>query len=227
MEALSRCEQCNQRPPMPGRKWCRPCILKWQRAPDTDVHRYAGTIDDQCCRWQDEIPPRYQNATLADLPAGLVERFHALPDDRGMFLWGLPGRGKTHAMCAFAKHLWDDGWESRRISYEQLCLDIRATFGKGDGTSELTVLQPLWCVPKLFIEDVGVTVSVGQRESDFSLRTLVTLLDQRLEWCRATFVTSNKSLEEVAASFDARVASRLCQACEIIEVVGKDRRRCS
>jgi DNA replication protein DnaC len=181
-------------------------------------------VADSCPAWEDEIPPRYRGAVLTDLPASIGECFLALPDDRGLLLWGPPGRGKTHAMCAFAKHLWTEGWEFWRITYEQLCLDIRATFGKGAEPSELEVVKPLWHVPKLFIEDVGVTVSLGQQESDFSLRTFVTLLDQRLEWCRATFVTSNKSIEELAKSFDERVASRLCQACEIIQITGEDKR---
>lgn len=89
----------------------------------------------------------------------------------------------------------------------------------------MTVLEPLWDVPKLFIEDVGTTVSIGEQESDFSLRTFVTLLDTRIEWCQATFVTSNKSIEELGRSFDERVASRLMQACEIIEVTGQDKRK--
>lgn len=212
---------------MAERRWCRPCALRWQRTPDHQASPlgYRGCIEDSCPSWENEIPLRYRNATLADLPESLKEQFLALSDDRGMLLWGPPGRGKTHAMCAFAKHLWAEGWSFRRITYEQLCLDIRATFGKGDGESELAIVEPLWEIPKLFIEDVGVTVSLGQQESDFSLRTLVTLLDQRLEWCRATFVTSNKSVEELARSFDERVASRLCQACEIIQITGEDKRR--
>ncbi len=220
--ALSRCERCGQRPPMPGRRWCRPCALKWQR--EHAGQSFAGAVEDFCPRWQDEIPPRYHGATLDDLPEGITEAFHALPDDRGLFLWGQPGRGKTHAMCALAKQFWHGGWDFRRITYERLSLDIRATFGSGNGESEQVVLEPLWTVPKLFIEDVGVTVSLGQQESDFSLRTLVTLLDIRLEWCRATFATSNKPIEAIAESFDGRVASRLCEACEIIEITGHDRR---
>jgi DNA replication protein DnaC len=168
---------------------------------------------------------RYHEARLDDLPESLRTSFLALPDDRGMFLWGPPGRGKTHAMCAFAKHLWTQGWEFCRITYEELCLEVRATFNAGDGRSELAVLEPLWDMPVLFVEDVGVTVSLGHQESDFSLRTFETLLDKRLEWCLATFITSNKSVEELSESFDARVASRLHAACEIIQVLGADKRQ--
>jgi DNA polymerase III delta prime subunit len=223
--ASSRCERCGEQPPISGGTWCRQCALQWQRDPGEEPKGYTGWVEDRCPHWEKDIPVRYHGATLADLPESLGEAFLALSSDRGLFLWGPPGCGKTHAMCAFAKHLWTQGWEFRRITYEQLCLEVRATFNAGDGRSELAVLKPLWEAPVLFVEDVGVTVSLGQQESDFSLRTFETLLDKRLEWCRATFVTSNKSVEEIGASFDARVASRLHEACEVIQVLGTDKRQ--
>lgn len=214
---------------MAGRLWCRPCALAWQRNPSSreplseTEDTGKGYISDCCPDWRDEIPPRYHRASLEDLADPLVETFHALPDDKGLYLWGRPGVGKTHAQAAFAKSLWSQGWEFRRFSYEDILLSIRDGFNSG--VSELKALQSLCHVPKLFVEDVGVTVSLGQQETDFSLRTFVTLLDTRLEYCLATFITSNKSLEELAKSFDERVASRLCGACEIVQVTGEDKRR--
>lgn len=127
-------------------------------------------------------------------------------------------------MCAFASDLWDNGWQVVRVAYDMLMLQIRDTYKPGAKQTELGVIQPLIDAEKLIIEDVGVTVSVGAQESDFSLRTFLVLLDQRLEHCRATYITSNKSVEEIGKSFDARVASRLRQACEIVQLTGKDRR---
>lgn len=99
---------------------------------------------------------------------------------------------------------------------------MRETYrGKG---SELAVLKPLLQTKKLFIEDIGTTVTVGKVESDFSLRIFLSILDSRLEHCRATFISTNKTLEELRNSFDERVASRIVQACEIIRLSGEDRR---
>ena len=81
------------------------------------------------------------------------------------------------------------------------------------------------CGDKLFIEDVGTTVSLDKQESDFSLRTFLVLLDQRLEACQPTFVTTNKALEQLGRCFDDRIASRLIQACRIVKLTGADRRR--
>lgn len=116
------------------------------------------------------------------------------------------------------------GKSVERISYEVLCLRLRDTYKTGSTKTELDVIKPLIEAEKVFVEDVGTTVSGGKQETDFSLRTFLVLLDQRLEQCRATFITTNKSVEELSKSFDPRVASRLQQACEIIQLLGKDRR---
>lgn len=218
-----KCERCQQRRAMLGRKWCRRCALKWQRNPENAAEKVRGTLPDYVL--EDVIPTRFMDAALSDLPDALVEKFLSLAEDRGLLLWGEPGRGKSHSLAAFARHYYSEGWDIARISYEMLCLQIRDTYKPGTAQTELDVIKPLVEADKLFLEDVGVTVSIGQQESDFSLRTFLVLLDQRLEQCRATFVTTNKSIEELSRSFDQRIASRLQQACEIVQLTGDDRRR--
>jgi DNA replication protein DnaC len=181
-------------------------------------------IFDPCPSLESIIPPHYHNAQLCDLPESLVETFLALPDGKGLYLWGEPGRGKTHACCVFLKHLWGEGWDVARVSYEMLALQIRDTYRAGSAASELDIIRPLLTAGKLVVEDAGTTVSAGQQESEFSLRTFLVLLDQRLEQCLATFVTTNKPIEELGRSFDARIASRIRQACEIVQIRGGDKR---
>ena len=219
---MSRCEACGQRRPYEGRKWCKACILKWQRI--HEGQKYIGMIADPCPSLDGLIPPHYAKAELSDLPKNLVDTFLTLPDDKGLYLWGEPGRGKTYACCVFLKYFWDQGWDVARVSYEMLALRIRDTFKRGSTESELDIIKPLLSVSKLVIEDIGTAISVDQQESEFSLRTFLVVLDQRLEQCLATFVTTNKSVEELGRSFDQRVASRLQEACIILHATGKDRR---
>jgi DNA replication protein DnaC len=181
-------------------------------------------IPDPCPHLDDTIPIHYATAELSDLPTALVETFLALPDDKGLYLWGEPGRGKTHACCAFLKHLWQQGWDVARVSYEMLALQIRDTFKPGATSSEMDVIEPFLSISKVIVEDVGTCVSAGQQESEFSLRTFLVLLDQRIEQNFATFITTNKSVEELGRSFDQRVASRLRQACQVVQVTGRDKR---
>lgn len=158
--------------------------------------------------WLAVVPERYIEAKIEDLPQALQKAFNK-ENDKGILLWGAPGVGKTYAMCALCKKFIAEGFDVKRIHYELLCLQLRDTFKPASHTSELSVIKPLLEADKLFIEDVGTSKSIGQQESDFSLRTFLVLVDMRLEFCRPTFITSNKNVENLGKSFDERIADRL------------------
>ena len=106
-----------------------------------------------------------------------------------------------------------------------LCLEIRDTFKPKATDTEYAVIKKYLKPEVLFIEDVGTTKTIGEHETDFSRRTFLVLLDQRLEQCQPTYITSNKNVEDLGKSFDSRIASRIQQACEVCFLAGKDRRR--
>ncbi len=178
---------------------------------------------DGCPDWRGIIPERFGAADMADLPEGLSKRIEALPDDRGLFLWGPQGAGKTWTTAAAVKHLWSGGYDVAWQPFEELLLRLRDTY-RSDAGSEWGIIEPLCKVDVLALDDVGVTVSADRQESDFSLRTFLVLLDHRLAHCRRTIITSNKTIEDIGRSFDARIASRLCEACEVVKINGPDRR---
>lgn len=168
------------------------------------------------------VPERFLRAKMADLTESLRKVFNQ-EIDTGVMLWGAPGIGKTYAMAALAKNYIKEGFLVRRTNYELLCLQIRDTFNKNAQKTEWQVIEPLLNCDKLFIEDVGTSKSIESKESDFSLRTLLVLLDMRLEHCRPTFVTTNKSVENLAKSFDGRVGDRL-RMFKIFQMKGQSKR---
>jgi DNA replication protein DnaC len=160
---------------------------------------------------------------LRKLPKALREEFLKLKDWQGIFLFGSVGCGKTFAMSAFGRYFALKGKKVIFTTYSDLCLEIRKIYTCSD--SELNVIQKYRDADKLFIDDLGTAVSVGNQESDFAVRVLYDVVDWRIKNLKATFFTSNKSPEEIASSFDERIASRLHQACKIIPVAGKDKRK--
>jgi DNA replication protein DnaC len=179
---------------------------------------------EKLARLQAVVPQRFMPAELSHLPEKLVEIIKALPKEKGLYLWGAQGRGKTYAMAAIAKMYIIQGFTVERVGYEMLCLLLRDTFRKNSERTEYAVIKPLLEADKLFIEDVGTTKSENSIESDFSLRTLLVLIDYRLEHCKATFITTNRSIEELAKTFDERITSRIQQGCEIMKYTGEDKR---
>jgi len=180
-----------------------------------------GTEDQQA--WIEEVVrPRYKDARSEHISAALWKKLISASAD-GAYLWGQTGVGKTYALAALARHFILDGYDVKRISFEKLCLLIRDTFRSDSQRSTWSVIAPYIECDRLILEDVSVAVAVGKQESDFSLRTLLVLLDERSEEFKATFITGNKPPTELSNAFDERITSRLKQGV-IIRVTGKDRR---
>lgn len=214
------CENCHKRKKQLEyrtlQKWCKVCETKSLRNRWTEdkLESYIVRITD----------PLFRNARLEDLSEALQKEVAQLPDDKGLLLWGKQGVGKSYAMAAIMRKFILEGFDVQQISYEMLCLQIRDTYKSGSTKTELDVIKPLIKADKLFIEDVGATVFREEQEREFSRRTFLVVLDRRLRECKPIFITTNKSVEELGKSFDARIASRLQEICTIIQLSGKDRR---
>jgi len=211
------CAQCGKVRPLGLFDKCGQCYrrMMFEAMPQDEKEHTIAAV----------VPPRYLEAQIEHLSAKLQEIIKTLPEDKGLLLWGAPGVGKTYAMAALARHYISEGFAAARTGYELLCLQLRDTFKSKARETELSVIKPLLSADKLFIEDIGTTKSEGNIESDFSVRTLLVLLDWRLENCLATYLTTNRPVEELAKTFDERVASRLLQACEVVKLTGQDKRR--
>ena len=168
------------------------------------------------------VPKRYIEAEVSDLPEPLQKTFNR-DIDNGVMLWGTPGTGKTYAMAALAKKFIVSGFNVHRIHYEMFCLQLRDTFNSNAKCTEWQIIEPLLNTDKLFIEDVGAARRLGNQESDHSVRTLLVLLDMRMERCLPTFITSNKSIENIGESFDGRIADRL-SLFDVFAMKGKSKR---
>lgn len=195
------------------------CLLCWRKAewkalPPTERERRTVAV----------VHERYKAAELSHLPKTLAAQLMGAHPTDSIFLWGNEGRGKTYAAAALAREWLAQGYYVERETWDRLCLRLRDTMNPKATQTEWAVIEPLLAADKLILEDIGTTVSVGKIESDFSLRTLLVILDSRSEDCLQTLLTSNKPVEEIAKSFDPRIASRIHQGT-IIHKTGDDRRR--
>ena len=72
----------------------------------------------------------------------------------------------------------------------------------------------------LVLDDLG-----AEKPSDWVRERLYTIINRRYEHCRPTIVTSNLTIDQLAKQVGSRVASRLCELCEVVELQGTDRRK--
>lgn len=169
------------------------------------------------------IPPVFFKARLKDFSGAFKEKLLSRKKHQGLYLWGTTGTGKSHAMAALARFYITKGYSFARTTFEKMCLELRDTYKKDNSSSELDVFDCYTRPDFLIIEDLGTTRRIDGQESEFNLRTLYLILDERLEQNKPTFITSNKSIESITESFDERIGSRL-KTFLTIELSGRDKR---
>jgi len=169
------------------------------------------------------VPPLYRGAHIYKLPEIIRNKFFALNPSEGLFLGGSVGVGKSFSLYAFVRYYICKGNDVFFYRYEDFLTDLRATFSRDSEIDERELLNRLKTVRRLFIDDVGTTTGLNA-ESDFSLRTLFNVLDYRINYCLPTFLSTNKTVEELAKSFDKRIYSRIAGSCVVLNLSGKDKR---
>lgn len=166
-----------------------------------------------------EIEPKYWRADLRDLPDEIREKLQTLEFGRDVFMYGETGRGKTYAMAALIRYYIYEGYKCWRINFDDFCVEVRSTMSPASKITEWEMIKPLKEVDKLFIDDLGLK----PEETQFTYGTLYSILNKRQERMLPTFISSNKTIEQLGRTFDVRIASRLKTAL-VIKLTGKDRR---
>jgi hypothetical protein len=170
-------------------------------------------------------PKKYMNARLSDAPKEI-----GLKTDQSYFLFSdETGTGKTHLAWAILNEIrladYVNG-RNRNIAFTtigNLLSELRDSI-KGRGKSELEIVNEFQEMDVLALDDLGGIRS--NEASDYSVSSLFEILDYRWNWELQTIFTSNKSLEQLAETFDRRISSRIAGMCKpnIIQLNGKDKR---
>ena len=131
-------------------------------------------------------------------------------EDKGLFIYGNTGTGKSYTLHAIAK---DKGFVHNFI---ELLLEFRNSLNKGYYKDNVEAL----CEKKfLFIDDIG-----SETTSDYVLEFLYLVINKRYESMKRIALTTNLSLEEFEQRYGARILSRIAEMCIVHEIKGEDKR---
>lgn len=154
----------------------------------------------------------------ADSPEGR-ECFERFRQGKGTYLFGPPGRGKTHAAACCVRLAVEQGRKARLVTAKALLDAVKAEYDGG----ERGALKRAERYELLALDDLGM-----ERPTEWAMETLTGLIDARVAEGLPTVVTSNYSLGQLRDRWGgvqgARIVSRIGGACERVEMSGRDRR---
>lgn len=174
------------------------------------------------------VPPRLHDDSWK-LPAWAENR----SPGKGLFLHGKSGVGKSATCCMLLVERtkqWFESWDGSRdqpepmayrfISYPMFVMRLQDSYARSDADQTAYRLIRAACeAPLLVIDDLG-----AEKLTDFVRQATYALVNEREQWNRTTYVTSNYSVRQIADQIDSRIASRIAGMCDVVEITGRDRR---
>jgi DNA replication protein DnaC len=174
------------------------------------------------------------NLTLGDLDWERIEPAEArrmaqeyvanldayLDESIGLILSGGVGCGKTHLAVGIAKLASALGYTGLFVNVPAWFQELREGYAANDSTLERDRLEEMRQADVLILDDLG-----AEKPSDWARERLYLVVDHRNVARRATFVTTNRPLEELELAIGERVMSRLYGDALAIALTGADYRQ--
>jgi DNA replication protein DnaC len=179
------------------------------------------------------IPKRFRGVgfdrqPIADMDPTLtreIRTFVRAVDDnldkgKGLWLFGDVGTGKTSLAMLVSKAALEAGRSVAIYSMPRLLSDIKETYEDRSERSYMQLFERLVGVDLLHIDDLG-----AEKRTEWVLEQLYSIINERWQEQRSVVVTTNLiDVDELRDQIGPRTVSRLHEMCDLIPIMGRDRR---
>lgn len=180
------------------------------------------------------VPPLFAKASKEDFPKKIWTK---VTESHSSFLSGKPGTGKTHLAAAIIRNVYEESipkpyfcletyrWRYKKIrlpsfvTIPSLLLRMRSSFDDANKENEQSIIDEYTEDRLIIFDDFG-----AEKMSEWSLQVLYIIVDHRYTRMLPTVITSNLTIDDIGGKISDRIASRIAGMCNIINLVGEDRR---
>ena len=143
-------------------------------------------------------------------------------NNRGLYICGPNGVGKTHLSIGILKELLQEGYEGIYYNATDLIDDIKASFGDQNIQNGFSLMDDLINIGILVLDDLGI-----QKMTTYVADRFYALINGRYEKGNTLIVTSHDRLDELETKDVVGYASssRLYEMCNIYDCEGMDFRK--
>lgn len=209
--------------------------LDWLNADDGNPYSLPNTARRSYLEAARIVPLRYRTAT-AEHPEirrwvnGLIQeavdakKKHPAPaavvrSGPSLLLLGSVGVGKTYQCYGALREMAITGVVAQWTVVT--AADLYARLQPRFGVDSETEFERHAKAPVLFVDDLGAGGKISEHTENVNFR----LINYRYDHQLPTLITSNLHPKELSARMGERVASRLIEMCDRINMTGPDRRR--
>jgi DNA replication protein DnaC len=148
-------------------------------------------------------------------------RDYSPDNNRGLYIHGGPGFGKTHLAVGVLKGLLARGFDGVFYNLTDLFDQLRMSFSEESGNRVQEGLLRDLERDILVLDDVAIQV---QKRSPWVVDRLYSFINYRYQNCKTLIITTNLSPREFTIKIDEILASRVFAMCREIEIQAKDYR---
>lgn len=138
--------------------------------------------------------------------------------ERDFYGYGPVGTGKTRLACSLLNEHYQDARSGLFIRVPMLLVRLTRELVGDTEREEASLFDQCCSVSLLVLDDVG-----GEKGSDYTRRTLLTIYDERGDRGLRTIWTSNLDLAQLSKFFeDDRLSSRIAGRSDVVRMDGDD-----